>query len=176
MGEPASDMSSGTLFFESEIPVELRVEILRLLANLNYRPSTAWAIPRFYPLMTDLGFRDSESIVLSYIEYLISFLYIDREVHEELLRVNKLRKTTDAASVATFFRRTGLPNYITTERVYEWYRCYVACHVTKTKGWVIREDDIGRTLVSLPPSVWSSRFIRPRLERLIANGTEAYRL
>lgn len=109
-------------------------------------------------------------------EYLISFLYIHPVVHSELVRVNTLEIRTDAATLSDMFQRRGLPDYITTERVFEWYQCLLETRNSRNTLIVMREDSLGDPLVTFAPSVWSTCFIRRRLERLAANDSEVYRL
>ena len=172
MGESVLSFSQSTLFFESRIPLDIRIEILRRYSNFANRPSADAELRCFVPTMRELNFRDS-GIVRAYLQYLFSFIYMNQEVHTELMRVNRLRIETDAALIAERFRLDEL----TTERVYEWYRLFFYNNEkVRPSALPLREDIHGNSLVAIAPTVWSARFIRPRLERLLANNTEMYPL
>ena len=173
MGQSVEEFSSTLQFFESRIPEEIRVAALRRFSNIGGRPTAELEIASITPVLRSNNFTDS-TIVVKYLEYLISFLYMNIDVHVELVRINRLEISTDATSVARRFREAGLPNYITSEHVFEWYRCVFQSDRLVTSDLIVREDDLEYSLVNLPPRTWTTCFIRPRLERLISTHTEQY--
>lgn len=170
MGEPADEerFFENMDFFESRIPALVRARVLETLAGINKRIHVDQWMGLIRAKIKGLGFNNIRILKL-YTEYLLSFLYMDEELHHELISVNKQQTLTSAMKLAQVHALSGGQPYITAELIFEWY------HITRggSKGtFYIRVDIEDNPLVNLGPRNWAEEFILPRLERLLSTGSE----
>ena len=155
-------------YFEKRIPALIRARVLETLSAIKTRiPVEQW-MELIQPTLNGLMFSDNEVLQL-YVEYLLSFLYMDENLHHELVRVNKKRVETTATQLAQSHSQTGGKPYITAEIIFEWYQI---ARGKPSSHFYVRYDGENTRLVNVGPLTWSSQFIIPRLQRLLSTGSE----
>lgn len=176
---PLRDSSVTPDYFENILPVVIRVKVLAILARTRNQPGVEMVLSRIMPRLNipEELFPDT----VQYIKYICSFQHMDSRVHERLIQINREEIDTDANAVALEFRAQGFPEYITAERIFEWYRILFNCHRFEyNRGRVLVNNLMKRYavgvnwVVSFPPQQWGDRFVAPRLRRLLTTGYEHY--
>ena len=169
-------------FFASRISQQIRIMILqRLASGQNTEPDP---VKFFVSLNLALPDDYRSKIVLAYVAYLVSFLYMPPRIHEQLVVTNKLMIDTDATTIAhTILNNDHGPAYISPERIFEWYRMLFIpidasdrTPVPPEGEFRVRYDVHGKQVIAAPVHLWVARFLMPRLRRLSETGRETFGL
>jgi len=176
---PLGNATSFPDYFDSRVPVIVRMKVLESLAHTGIQPRPNAHLSQ---VVSELNIPPTMvPSILQYIKYICSFQHIDIRVHERLVMLNLQQTVTDAETLAREFQEQGFPSYITAYRIYEWYRILFNWNLgTDEKIRHIMPSNIAKRfasggvppVVSFPPFMWGERFIKPLLRRLAATGYE----